>query len=160
MKDNLYEILSDEYQEKLRKGLEEYLRNTKEEREQLEKEVTENTNECTFTLADENEWNEYVEKNKDPYGKAVLIFANKWATYMEKTMTNGFSSLTDKQIEDLSYKASDDVGGITGFMYGAGVATLKNTWKYGKELNRWHNKQYGQEDTEGTINPAVLTIGE
>ena len=159
MKDKIEEILSDEYQEKLRKGLEEYFESTKEEREQLEKEVIENKNECTFTLIDVKEWNEFVEKNKDPYGKAILIFANRWATYMEEAITNGFNSLTDKQIEDLSYKASDEVGGITGFMYGAGVATLKNTWKYGKELNKWHNKQYGKEDTEGTINPAVITIG-
>ena len=75
-------------------------------------------------------------------------------------MTNGFDSLTDKQIENLSYKASDEVGGITGFMYGASIVTLKNTWKYGKELNKWHNKQYGKEYAEGTVNPAVLTIGE
>lgn len=154
------EILSDEYQEKLRKGLEEYFESTKEEREQLEKEVIENKNECTFTLSDVKEWNEFVEKNKDTYGKAILIFANRWATLMEENMTNGFDSLTDKQIENLSYKASDEVGGITGFMYGASIVTLKNTWKYGKELNKWHNKQYGKEDAEGTVNPAVLTIGE
>ena len=154
------EILSDEYQEKLRKGLEEYFESTKEEREQLEKEVIENKNECTFTLINAEEWNEFVEKNKDPYGKAILIFANRWATLMEESMTNGFNSLTDKQIENLSYKASDEVGGITGFMYGASIATLKNTWKYGKELNKWHNKQYGKENADGTVNPAILTIGE
>lgn len=43
-------------------------------------------------------------------------------------------------------------------MYGGAVAALSQFWKYGEELRRWHNKEWGHEDTDGVVNPAVLTI--
>jgi len=43
-------------------------------------------------------------------------------------------------------------------MYGCAVSMLSQCWKYGEELRRWHNKEWGHEDTDGIVNPAVLTI--
>jgi hypothetical protein len=31
-------------------------------------------------------------------------------------------------------------------------------WAYGEPLRRWHNKEFGLEDAEGTVNPAILTF--
>jgi len=59
-----------------------------------------------------------------------------------------------------------DIEGITGFMYGAAVSVLSQTWEHGEELRRWHNieSQIGDEgvranDTGGTLNPALLVLG-
>lgn len=107
-------------------------------------------------------WERTCQLNTDPYGKACLIFANEWAYNMEQIILAnshlGFNALTPEQIDECGNKADDIAGGITGFMYGAAICQLKNCWRFGKELNSWHNKQYGKEDAEGTVNPAVVTI--
>lgn len=94
------------------------------------------------------------EKNTDSYGARIIGYAKDWARLMQAGMAEG------KKLEDIAEETSReaDYDGITGFMYGAAVATLKGYWKYGEELRVWHNKQYGAEDSEGVVNPAVLTI--
>jgi hypothetical protein len=42
-------------------------------------------------------------------------------------------------------------------MYGYAVNALSQSWKYGEELRKWHNTDYGYEG-DGIVNPAVLTI--
>ncbi|WP_239255521.1 hypothetical protein [Listeria ilorinensis] len=42
-------------------------------------------------------------------------------------------------------------------MYGAAVAALAHCWKYGEELKKWHNGQYGHEG-DGVVNPAIITV--
>lgn len=152
----MQDILSDEYQEKLRQGLKEFFESTKAEREKLEEEVKQ-AEFLPFSISNQDEWDTYVEKNTDPYGKAILLFASTWANLMEKELKDEFNP-SDELIDKLANEASDSVGGITGFMYGAGVKVLADCWRYGKELNKWHNKKYGQEDAKGTVNPAILTI--
>ena len=51
-----------------------------------------------------------------------------------------------------------DFMGITGAMYGMAVSILAKCWKHGEALRKWHNKEWGHEDTEGVVNPAVFTI--
>ena len=79
--------------------------------------------------------------NKDPYGNAVYEYLIR--------------SISD-MAEETSYEA--DTEGITGFMYGCAVNILSQTWEYGEELRTWLNSPYGYKG-EGTVNPAVLSVG-
>lgn len=81
---------------------------------------------------------------------------------MEKEIENGFT------VADCAKATSNqaDTEGITGFMYGAAVATLAGVWVYGEDLRRWHNRdcQIGDEgdranESGGVLNPAILRIG-
>ena len=68
-------------------------------------------------------------------------------------MTEGI--LTKEVMDSTSSEADGE--GITGFMYGAAVSILADCWKYGEQLRKIHNKNYGVE-SEGVVNPAVLTV--
>ena len=65
-----------------------------------------------------------------------------------------------KTVAEIAKSASHtaDIEGITGFIYGCAVSVLADCWKYGEELHKWYNKEWGQEDTDGVVNPALLTI--
>jgi len=108
----------------------------------------------TIELKDEEIWKDFVDKNQDPYGKGCVVFAENWAKLMQKHMSEGISLQNCASAD--SHLADTD--GITGFMYGAAVHMLALCWKHGEELRKWHNKDYGQPDAEGTINPAVITV--
>ena len=99
-------------------------------------------------------WDNMVEVNsKDPYGMGVVKYARRWAKYMQKLIAEG------KTVIEIADKASHDcdIEGITGFMYGCAVNALSQSWKYGEELRKWHNKEFGYEG-DGVVNPAVLTV--
>lgn len=101
-------------------------------------------------------WEQWVEVNsKDPYSLCVVTYASRWGKYMQHLMEK-----YNKTVVDIAENAShvSDIEGITGFMYGCAVSILSQCWKYGEELRKWHNKEWGQEDTDGVVNPAVLTI--
>lgn len=119
---------------------------------------------ATLTLRDPEGWQKAVEANKDPYGGAVIVYAEKWARIMEARMKQMPGVTVAECAEAASHLADDD--GITGFMYGAAVSTLAQVWIHGEELRRWHNRQYMTEEkaraadeSGGTVNPAILTIG-
>ena len=106
---------------------------------------------------DENsrkEWNKFVDINsKDGYSYGVVKYSMYWAKLMQKLMNEG------NKLEDIAEKAShdSDIEGITGFMYGCAVNTLSRYWKYGEDLRKWHNNQYGYNGN-GVVNPAILTV--
>lgn len=100
-------------------------------------------------------WEQFVEVNsKDAYSNGVVTYARRWAKYMQHLMQKH-----NKSIIEIADKAShvSDIEGITGFMYGCAVNTLAQCWKYGEDLRKWHNKDYGYEG-DGVVNPAVLTV--
>lgn len=91
---------------------------------------------------------------EDPgYGQAVLDYAVAWADAMEVKMAAG------RSLVEVAAACEPKGHGITGAMYGMAVATLRDAWEHGEELNRWHNANYGQPDANGTVNPAILVIG-
>ena len=92
--------------------------------------------------------------NKDAYGNAVYKYLIRWANIMEDRMSKG-ETISD-MAEETSHKA--DTEGITGFMHGCAVSILAQTWEYGEELRTWYNSQYGYKG-EGTVNPAVMSVG-
>jgi len=109
-----------------------------------------------------NEW-KANQKDEHGYGNAIFEYAEGWARLMQKEFSDRNIENPDVTVmiahaDRCSREA--DVDGITGFMYGAAVAILAAHWKYGEALRKWHNKEYGQENTKGVVNPAVFTIGK
>jgi len=104
-------------------------------------------------LSDKEAWKNYREKNKDPYGKCCVDYAESWAKLMQVEILGG------KTVEDCAKETSHQLGfyGITGFMYGCAVSMLSHCWKYGEELHEWHNKGYNHQG-DGVVNPAILTF--
>jgi len=121
----------------------------------------------------EDKWNNCVEINKDPYGKATIDYARSWANLMEEKMAAlevdvadnaALFRFMDGHAGDLSHKA-DGIDDLTGLMYGAAVSTLTACWLYGELLRLWHNlntqiKDEGEKANEegGVLNPAIITI--
>lgn len=113
-------------------------------------------------ISDEAIWENYKSKNQDGYGGGIIAYAERWARLMQVEINEG------KKLEDIAETTSHeaDIDGISGFMYGAAVHTLANSWKHGEQLRRWHNldTQLGSEGEEanesgGVLNPALLSIG-
>jgi len=113
-------------------------------------------------IKNQTSYDNQVSINNDPYGKAVIDFAIRWADMMESKMANGkiLSDIADQSSHD------SDTEGITGYMYGCAVGFLASCWEYGEQLRKWHNKdcQIGTEGDEanesgGVLNPALLCIG-
>ena len=106
-------------------------------------------------ISNEELWNGMKDKNKDPYGKCVMDYAEAWAKLMQVEIAKG------KTVVEVAGPAEKLLGyfGITGFMYGAAINTLANCWKHGEELRVYHNNKYGHKG-KGTVNPAVITVGE
>ncbi len=101
-------------------------------------------------------WALSVANNQDPYGAATMKYAAMWARLMEGEINAGAS--LESCAKRLSHLADTD--GITGFMYGCAVSILSQCWVHGEALRVWHNRDYGVASETGTVNPAVLTIGE
>lgn len=113
-------------------------------------------------IKDQAAWDAYRASNGEGYGKAIIDYAERWAGLMESKMDDGRPLA--EIARDTSHTA--DTEGITGFMYGAAVATLAKVWVHGETLRRWHNleTQIGDEgeraNAEGRVlNPALLSIG-
>ena len=107
----------------------------------------------------EQEYKDWYDKNSDGYSRACFTYAERWAELMEKKIEKigNTEEVIMKYADDLSHEA--DIEKITGFMYGCAVSILSQCWKYGEELRKWHNKEYGY-DGDGVVNPAVLKIGK
>lgn len=115
-----------------------------------------------MTLLDPEGWKKACDANQDPYGAAVMTYAERWARMMEAGMANG------KRIEDIAedYSHLADEEGISGFMYGCAVRVLSSVWIHGEALRLWHNLKHqlrheGEKANEngGVLNPACLVMG-
>lgn len=120
------------------------------------------TNAPSIEVANEVIWQEFKDKNKDPYDGAVVLYSERWARLMQVEIAEGRP--LEEVAETTSHEA--DLEGITGFMYGAAVSTLAETWKHGEELRKWHNlkTQIGNEEEKankngGVLNRALLKLG-
>lgn len=107
-------------------------------------------------------WELTVKNNDDPYGKAGVSFAARWADLMEAKIDAG-AVLAD--VAKATCREADTEG-ITGFMYGCAVSILSQCWVHGEQLRRWHNldTQIGNDgekanESGGTLNPAILNVG-
>lgn len=101
-------------------------------------------------------WEQWVKANsKDEYSLAVVTYARRFGKYMQHLMEKH-----NKTVVDIAKNASyvSNIDGITKFMYGCAVSILAQCWKYGEELRKWHNKEWGQEAPDAVVNPALLAI--
>ena len=106
------------------------------------------------------DWERCQEVNKpskdDPgYGQAVIDYVIEWADNMESEMLK-----TLLPVADVAKECEPKGHGITGFQYGAAVQILAEFWVHGNALRKWHNTNYGMPDAVGTVNPAILTLGD
>jgi len=60
-------------------------------------------------LKDEAAWQKYLEVNTESYGRAICMYAEKWADLMEEDIKNG------EEIKDIAKNTSHkaDTSGIT-----------------------------------------------
>lgn len=84
-------------------------------------------------IADEAAWQSWKDNNQDEYGGAIIAYAERWARLMQVEINAG------KKLEDVAKATSNeaDIDGITGFMYGAAVCVLADSWKHGDQLRKW-----------------------
>lgn len=105
-------------------------------------------------LKDAEGWTKARAANTDPYSNAVMEYAEEWADAMERKL-KADPTLT---VAVVARPCEPKGHGITGFQYGCAVATLRDVWERGAELNAWHNGEYGLPNAEGTVNPAILVL--
>ena len=57
----------------------------------------------------------------------------------------------NKTVAEIADNASSlsGIDDITLYMHIRAVAILVQCWKYGEELRKWHNRKWGEEDTDG-----------
>ena len=126
---------------------------------ELEKKLS---NAPRIEVNDTEGWNRIIKVNsKDPYSRAIVSFAERWARLMQMEINNG------AQLEDVAQQASHeaDVEGITVFMYGCAVSILVKYWTHGEKLRQWHYLQAqlhneGEEANKngGILDPATIVI--
>ncbi len=165
-KDLLAEELAED--ERLQKEIEERRQAMRREyeREQKEKEMAMLAvlchEEINLSEAGKEKWQAFADNNLDPYGAAVVRYAENWARLMQAKLKCG------ARLEDIAEASSGeaDTEGISGFMYGAAVSMLSQCWIHGEGLRVWHNlkTQVGNEGEKanksgGVLNPALLHIG-
>jgi hypothetical protein len=111
-------------------------------------------------LKDERAWLQWVNANRDPYGKACVDVARRIMEKLDNPTTpmdcHRLICDADKEI---------DAGGITGFMAGAVALMVSRCHERGEEFRRAWNKdvQIGTEgdkanESDGVLNPAILKI--
>ncbi len=91
-----------------------------------------------MTVRNEELWRKAVASQKDGYGDRINEYAECWARLMEGRMRNG-SSLEDCA-EEAGRIADND--GISGFMFGAALVTLRDVWVHGEELAAFYRQLY------------------
>jgi len=110
------------------------IKNAKE-REAVEKKIKD----IEIDLSDAEGWNESRKANTDGYGMAALDYAEVWAKLMQIEISKGKTII---ECYDYTQKGLGFLG-ISGFQFGCAVSILAQTWKYGEDLRKAHNKKYG-----------------
>ena len=130
------------------------------EQDSKKKGLIEKIKDIEFAARSPKKLEAYRSKNTDPYGGAVIAYAETWARLMQyEIKRREIAMITAQELNKFANEASGeaDIEGITGFMYGMAVKVLADTWVHGEALRKWHNKQF-DHDGDGVINPAVLTL--
>ena len=113
-------------------------------------------------IINEREWNEYVSKNNDPYGKCCVDVARE---VMKLLDTLKYKNFKPHQIICAAEKNIKE-DGITGFMAGCVASMVSQCHSRGEEFRKKWNieNQIGDEGEKAnkkeraTLNPALLTI--
>ena len=93
---------------------------------------------------------------------SIATFVLHWVKYMQHLMNKHNKALPQiakeacyaSNLENTTWSSTNVY-----FIYGDTVGMISQCWKYGEELRRWHNKNWGQENFDGVVNPGnMLTI--
>lgn len=96
----------------------------------------------------EGQYQEYVDKNNDPYGGQCVKSGEKVGALLDAGKTGA------EAIKGL------DGDGLTGYMAGAAIAGVVFFNPRGEELKKaWNIYCGGTGEEKGAINPAIVTIG-
>lgn len=101
----------------------------------------------------ESEYKDYIEKNSDPYSKAVVTCGETFGNFVDagKTFDEAERGMLD----------TEDGSELTGAMMGFLMSSACHFHERGDEIKTWWNKRSGGEpDERGVNNPAIITIGE
>lgn len=112
-------------------------------------------------ITDHVSWQQWVDANKDPYGKACIDVARRAMEIMDENDQPldcwGIISRADRE---------SGAGGITGFMAGCVASMVAKCHSRGEEFRKLWNRstQIGDEGEKanrdgGVLNPALLTVG-
>ena len=96
--------------------------------------------------------NEFVEKNKDPYGKACVDVARGVMEILDN------QEVFDPHAIICQADKDSEAGGITGFMAGCVASMVSQCHSRGNEFRKAWNGQYDDEERDGVISPALMTI--
>lgn len=98
-------------------------------------------------------WEDQVKKNDDPYGGACINVAREVMVLLD-------AEPGEIDTYDIICRAdrNANAGGITGFMAGCVANMVSQCHSRGDEFKRQWNKSCGAEDSNGVVNPAVLTL--
>mgnify|MGYP006311746395 CR=1 FL=1 len=105
-------------------------------------------------ITDKARWQSWVDKNKDPYGKACVDVAREVMRMLDTEEYKDFEPNEIINVADENIKA----GGITGFMAGCVASMISQVHSRGKEFRKKWNESYGVKKARGTVNPAILHI--
>lgn len=105
-------------------------------------------------LKDEEGWQKTVDNNQDPYGKAAVDVARRTMEHLDDAPEDfDASSLiaqADKELDE----------GITGFQAGCIAGIISQVHERGEEFRQSWNGHYDKEDSDGVVNPAIMTVDE
>lgn len=100
-------------------------------------------------------FNQYKEKNKDPYGNCAIICAEEVMRVMETEEIQFTNKTAERLITDAGKKTNAD---LTGFLAGCVAHIVTNVHSRGEEFRDNWNKGNGVEDSKGVANPAILKL--
>lgn len=102
-------------------------------------------------------WENAVKEAEEDVGCSYVIrYASYWAKYMQKRIEE-----EGVKVEEIAEQASSECdiwGGVEAKTYVTSIFLLARSWKYGKELLRWHNKKYGYDGDDKVITPNNLIV--
>lgn len=94
-------------------------------------------------IGKEKDYEDWYNKNTDPYSHRCFTYAEGWAEKMEREIENNPDVPVIDVISECAKRTADeeDTDGITGFMYGCACSILKQCWKYGDDFSIWKEKE-------------------
>lgn len=109
-------------------------------------------------------WEEYVEKNKDPYGGACVSVARSAMEILDE-LPEGEEFDCHQLICQADEKSK--ASGITGFMAGCVASMISQCHSRGEQFRRkWNKDNQIQDEGDkankegGILNPALLVLGK
>jgi len=110
-------------------------------------------------ITNQDDWNTWVDSNRDPYGKACVDVAREVMRILDSV--EDFDTYKIICDADRNIKA----GGITGFMAGCVAKMVSSCHSRGEEFRtKWNTtNQLGTEgdranESGGILNPAIIEI--